>query len=44
MSLSRDIRSARYAMVVEDKVLKHLAVEEAGKFEVSSAEVILAAL
>lgn len=38
------IRSARYAMVVEDKVVKHLAVEEPGKFEVSSAEAVLAAL
>lgn len=38
------LRSVRYAMIVEDKVVKHLAVEEAGKFEVSSAEAILAAL
>ncbi|BDX08436.1 peroxiredoxin [Planctobacterium marinum] len=38
------IRSVRYAMIVEDKVVKHLAVEEAGKFEVSSAEAVLAAL
>lgn len=38
------VRAARYAMVVEDKVVKHLAVEEAGKFEVSSAEAVLAAL
>lgn len=38
------IRSARYAMIVDDKVVTHLAIEEAGKFEVSSAEAILAAL
>ena len=38
------IRSVRYAMIVEDKVVKHLAVEEPGKFEVSSAEAVLAAL
>ena len=38
------LRSLRYAMVVEDKVVKHLAVEEAGKFEVSSAEAVLATL
>lgn len=37
-------RALRYAMIVENKVVKHLAVEEAGKFEVSSAEAILAAL
>lgn len=38
------IRSLRYAMVVEDTVVKHLAVEEAGKFEVSSAEAVLETL
>lgn len=37
-------RSQRYAMVVEDGVVKKLAVEEPGKFEVSKAEAILAAL
>lgn len=38
------VRALRYAMVVEDKVVKHLAIEEAGQFEVSSAEAVLAAL
>ncbi|MCC2607759.1 peroxiredoxin [Planctobacterium marinum] len=38
------IRSLRYAMIVDNKVVTHLAVEEAGQFEVSSAEAILAAL
>lgn len=37
-------RSQRYAMVVEDGVVKKLSVEEGGKFEVSSAESILSAL
>ncbi|XBQ15254.1 MAG: peroxiredoxin [Oceanicaulis sp.] len=34
-------RSQRYAMVVNDKVVEHLFVEEAGGFEVSSAEHML---
>lgn len=37
-------RSARYAMVVEDKVVKHLAIDEAGQFDVSSAEAVLKVL
>ncbi|MEQ8860012.1 MAG: peroxiredoxin [Pseudomonadales bacterium] len=37
-------RSQRYAMVVEDGVVKKLAVEAPGKFEVSKAEAILEAL
>lgn len=37
-------RSQRYAMIVEDGVVKKLAVEAPGKLEVSSAEAILAAL
>jgi len=37
-------RSQRYAMVVEDGVVRDLAVEEPGKFEVSSAEAVLARL
>ena len=37
-------RSQRYAMVVEDGVVKKLNVEEGGKFEVSNAETILGAL
>ena len=36
------IRSQRYVMVLEDGVVKHLAVEAGGKFEVSSAEAVLA--
>jgi glutaredoxin/glutathione-dependent peroxiredoxin len=38
------VRSQRYAAVIEDGVVKHLAVEQPMKFEVSSAEAILAAL
>jgi peroxiredoxin len=37
-------RSQRYALVAEDGVVTHLAVEAPSKFEVSSAEAILAAL
>lgn len=35
------VRSRRYAMVVEDGVVKALNVEEPGEFKVSSAEAIL---
>lgn len=35
------IRSKRYAMLVEDGVVKKVKVEEPGKFEVSSAEAML---
>jgi len=38
------IRSQRYALIAEDGVVKALHVEGPGKFEVSSAEAILAAL
>ncbi|MGA7778414.1 MAG: peroxiredoxin [Paraburkholderia sp.] len=38
------IRSQRYAMVVDDGVVKTLNVETPGKFEVSDAESILATL
>ena len=38
------LRSQRYAAIVEDGVVKHLAVEKGGKFEVSSAEAVLGAL
>lgn len=37
-------RSVRYAMLVEDGVVKVLNVEEPGKFEVSDAQSMLAAL
>ncbi len=37
-------RGQRFAMVVDDGTVSHLAVEEPGAFEVSSAERILAAL
>lgn len=37
-------RSKRYAMIVEDGVVTHLAVEPAGGIEVSAAEAILAKL
>jgi peroxiredoxin len=38
------IRSQRYAAIVDDGVVKHVAVEKPMKFEVSSAEAILEAL
>lgn len=38
------IRSQRYAAIIENGVVKHLAVEKPMKFEVSSAEAVLAAL
>jgi peroxiredoxin len=38
------IRSRRYAMLVDDGVVKSVNVEEPGKFEVSSAEAMLAKL
>jgi glutaredoxin/glutathione-dependent peroxiredoxin len=38
------VRSKRYAMLVEDGVVKVLNVEQPGKFEVSSAEKMLAVL
>jgi glutaredoxin/glutathione-dependent peroxiredoxin len=38
------IRSQRYAMVIDDGVVKTLNVEAPGKFEVSDAETILATL
>ncbi len=38
------VRSQRYAMVVENGVVKTLNVEAPGKFEVSSAEAILTSL
>ncbi len=38
------VRSNRYAMIVENGIVKKVSVEEPGKFEVSSAEAVLAAL
>ena len=38
------LRCQRFAAIVEDGVVKKLAVEEPMKFDVSSAEAILAAL
>lgn len=38
------IRGQRFAIIVDDGVATHVAVEEAGKFEVSSAESVLANL
>jgi len=38
------VRSQRYAMVIENGVVTLLNVEEAGEFEASTAETILAAL
>ncbi|WP_259780975.1 peroxiredoxin [Aestuariispira ectoiniformans] len=38
------MRGQRFAMIVDDGTVTHLAVEEGGAFDVSSAEKILAAL
>jgi peroxiredoxin len=38
------IRSQRFALITQDGVVTHLAVEEAGGFEVSRAEAVLEAL
>jgi peroxiredoxin len=38
------IRSQRFALVAQDGVVTHLAVEEAGGFDVSRAEAVLATL
>jgi peroxiredoxin (alkyl hydroperoxide reductase subunit C) len=38
------VRSQRYVMVVDDGTVTHLAVEEAGAFDVSSAESVLSVL
>jgi len=38
------LRSQRFALVAQDGVVKHVAVEAPGKFEVSSAEAVLKAL
>ena len=38
------IRSQRFAMIVEDGVVKHLAVEQGPGLDVSAAEKVLAAL
>ena len=38
------VRSARYSMIVNDRVVTHLNLEEAGKFQVSDAATILGLL
>ncbi len=38
------IRSQRFALIAEDGIVTHLAVEEAGGFDVSRAEAVLEAL
>jgi peroxiredoxin len=38
------IRSQRFAMIVDDGVVRYLGVEAPGKFEVSNAETVLAQL
>jgi peroxiredoxin len=43
-SFGMGIRGQRFAMIVDDGTVTHLAVEEPAKFEVSKAEAILAAL
>ena len=37
-------RSQRYAMLVDDQIVKYIAVESPGKFEVSDAASMLAVL
>jgi peroxiredoxin len=37
-------RSRRFAMIVDDRLVRHVAIDEPGKLEVSSAESILRAL
>ncbi|WP_339780219.1 peroxiredoxin [uncultured Thalassospira sp.] len=37
-------RANRYAMIIDDNKVTHLAIEEPGAFDVSSAESVLAAL
>ncbi|NCZ46838.1 MAG: peroxiredoxin, partial [Betaproteobacteria bacterium] len=38
------LRCQRFSMVVDHGVVTHVSVEDAGKFEVSSAEAMLAQL
>lgn len=38
------VRSRRFAMILQDGIVQHLAVEQPREFKVSSAEAILAAL
>ncbi|GJG97424.1 peroxiredoxin [Cupriavidus pauculus] len=38
------VRAKRYAMVIDNGVVTHVAVEEPGEFKVSSAEAVLEAL
>lgn len=38
------VRSRRFAMILQDGVVQHLAVEQPREFKVSSAEAVLAAL
>ena len=38
------VRAQRFAMIVEDGTVSHLAVEEGGSFDVSSAESVMSAL
>jgi len=40
----RGVRSQRFALIAEDGVITHLAVEAPGQFEVSKAEAVLEAL
>ena len=43
-SFGLGVRSQRFALVAEDGVITHLAVEAPGQFEVSKAEAVLEAL
>ena len=42
--LGLGVRSQRYAMIIDDGTVSHIAVEQGGAFDVSSGESILAAL
>eukprot|EP01100_Stratorugosa_tubuloviscum_P011359 TRINITY_DN5060_c0_g1_i1.p1 TRINITY_DN5060_c0_g1~~TRINITY_DN5060_c0_g1_i1.p1 ORF type:complete len:171 (+),score=72.20 TRINITY_DN5060_c0_g1_i1:130-642(+) len=38
------IRSRRYALIIDNLIVKHIAVDEMGKFEVSSSDAVLSFL
>lgn len=43
-NLGLGVRAQRFAMIVDDEVVSHIAVEQGGAFDVSSGESILEAL
>jgi len=44
MSRGLGLRNQRFALIAEDGVIKHMAIDEAGVFEATSADAILGAL